>query len=59
MLYPKELSKWGQGNDLTIEQDFSRLSQPSPKLAEERKTQVMGEKYLSFKGVWRFWQTLF
>lgn len=40
MLCPKELSKWGQGNDLTIEQGFSGFSQPSPKLPEERETQV-------------------
>lgn len=49
MLCPKELRKWGQGNDLTIEQGFSHLSQPSPKLPEERETQVMGESLFPLK----------
>lgn len=49
MFCPKELGKWGQGNDLTIEQGFSPLSQPSPKLPEERETQVMGESLFPLK----------
>ena len=38
-----------KGMTLTIEQGFSHLSQPSPKLPEETETQVMGESLFPLK----------